>query len=62
VTIPVLAIWGDSDRIVTPDYGRAFASAFPNGRFALVARAGHLPQLERPEATFALVDAFAAAH
>jgi pimeloyl-ACP methyl ester carboxylesterase len=60
VTIPVLAIWGDSDRIVTPGYGRAFASAFPNGRFALVARAGHLPQLERPEATFALVDEFAA--
>jgi pimeloyl-ACP methyl ester carboxylesterase len=60
VTVPVLAIWGDGDRIVTPGYGRALAAAFPNGRFALVARAGHLPQIEQPETTFALVDEFAA--
>lgn len=60
VTIPVLAIWGDSDRIVTPGYGRVFAAAFLKGRFELIDRAGHLPQLERPEAVFALVDEFAA--
>jgi pimeloyl-ACP methyl ester carboxylesterase len=60
VTIPVLAIWGDSDRIATPGYGRAYAAAFPNGRFELVERAGHLPQVERPETTFALVDEFVA--
>jgi pimeloyl-ACP methyl ester carboxylesterase len=58
VTIPVLAVWGDSDRIVTPGYGRAFAAAFPNARFELIAHAGHLPQIERPEATFAVVDGF----
>ena len=58
VTIPVLAVWGDSDRIVTPRYGRAFAAAFPNARFELVAKAGHLPQLEQPQATFSLIDRF----
>lgn len=56
VRIPVLAIWGAADRIVTPAYGRAYAGAFPNGRFALVPEAGHLPQIERPEATLALLD------
>lgn len=56
VQVPVLAVWGEADRIVTPAYGRAFAGAFPNSRFVLVPGAGHLPQLERPEATLALLD------
>ena len=57
VAIPVLVIWGKSDRIVTPAYGEAFAKAFQNARFELVENAGHLPQIEQPDATFALVDA-----
>ncbi len=60
VTIPALVIWGESDRIMPPSYGRAFAAAFPNGRFELVEKAGHLPQLERPAETFALIDGFMA--
>jgi pimeloyl-ACP methyl ester carboxylesterase len=59
VRIPVLAIWGDSDGIVTPAYGAAFAGAFQNGRIEVVNDAGHLPQIEQPAATFALIDAFA---
>jgi pimeloyl-ACP methyl ester carboxylesterase len=61
VTIPVLAIWGESDQIFTPGYGRAYAASFANGRFALVSGAGHLPQLEQPTATLALIDDFLAA-
>ncbi|WP_255807922.1 alpha/beta fold hydrolase [Deinococcus sp. KNUC1210] len=57
--IPVLVIWGDSDRIVTPAYGAAFAAALPGARFEIVERAGHLPQIEQPAATFALIDGFA---
>jgi pimeloyl-ACP methyl ester carboxylesterase len=58
VRIPVLAIWGDSDGIVTPAYGAAFAGAFQNGRLEVVKDAGHLPQLEQPAPTFALIDAY----
>jgi pimeloyl-ACP methyl ester carboxylesterase len=58
VTVPALAIWGDSDRIFTPGYGRAYADSFANGQFALVIDAGHLPQIEQPAATLALIDAF----
>jgi pimeloyl-ACP methyl ester carboxylesterase len=58
VKVPVLVLWGDSDRIVTPEYGRAFAEAFPDARFRVIAEAGHLPQLEQPAATFAALDAF----
>ncbi|BDZ48950.1 alpha/beta hydrolase [Frondihabitans sucicola] len=59
VTVPALVLWGESDRVFTPEYGRAYAAAFGDGRFELVAEAGHLPQLEQPAATFAAVDAFA---
>jgi pimeloyl-ACP methyl ester carboxylesterase len=59
VRIPVLAVWGDSDGIVTPAYGAAFAGAFQNGRLEIVKDAGHLPQIEQPAATFALIDAYA---
>jgi pimeloyl-ACP methyl ester carboxylesterase len=59
VRIPVLAIWGDSDGIVTPAYGAAFAAAFPNGRLEVIKDAGHLPQIEQPGTTLGLIDAFA---
>ncbi|GAA3041506.1 alpha/beta fold hydrolase [Streptomyces glomeratus] len=58
VRIPALVLWGESDRIVTPGYGAAYAAAFGDGRFQSVAEAGHLPHIEQPEATFALIDAF----
>jgi pimeloyl-ACP methyl ester carboxylesterase len=58
VTIPALVIWGDSDRIFPPGYGRGLADGFVNGRFELVKDAGHLPHLEQPAATFALIDGF----
>ena len=62
VSIPTLVLWGESDRIVTPDYGRALAAAIPNSRFEIVREAGHLPQLEQPEATFRAIDEFLSAN
>jgi pimeloyl-ACP methyl ester carboxylesterase len=59
VRVPTLVIWGDSDGIVTPGYGAAFADAFPNGRLEVIKDAGHLPQIEQPTATFAVIDAYA---
>jgi pimeloyl-ACP methyl ester carboxylesterase len=41
--------------------GSSYAKALGNARFELVPKAGHLPQLEQPEATFALIDGFATA-
>jgi pimeloyl-ACP methyl ester carboxylesterase len=61
IAIPVLVLWGESDRIVTPDYGRAMAAAIPNARFELVSKAGHLPQIEQPGATMRAIDDFLAA-
>jgi pimeloyl-ACP methyl ester carboxylesterase len=55
VTLPVSVIWGEADGIVTPDYGRAYASALPHGEFTLVRGAGHLPQIEQPDVVRDLV-------
>jgi pimeloyl-ACP methyl ester carboxylesterase len=58
VRVPALLLWGASDRIVTPAYGAAYAAAFADGRLEVIPAAGHLPQLEQPEATFAAIDAY----
>ncbi|MFJ6722566.1 alpha/beta fold hydrolase [Streptomyces sp. NPDC091259] len=57
VQAPALLIWGESDRIVNPAYGAVYAEAFGNGRLEVIPEAGHLPQIEQPEATCALIDA-----
>jgi pimeloyl-ACP methyl ester carboxylesterase len=49
IDVPVLLLWGESDGIVTPAYGRAFAERIPGARFELIPAAGHAPQMEQPE-------------
>jgi pimeloyl-ACP methyl ester carboxylesterase len=59
VSIPVLVVWGESDRVIDPEYGRAYAQSFPDARFELIAESGHLPQIEQPERLLTLVRKFA---
>jgi pimeloyl-ACP methyl ester carboxylesterase len=49
IKVPTLLLWGESDRIVTPDYGRAYSRLIPDSRFDLIERAGHHPEIEQPE-------------
>jgi pimeloyl-ACP methyl ester carboxylesterase len=49
IAVPTLVLWGESDRIVDPDYGRAYAAAIPRALFELLAATGHLPQMETPD-------------
>jgi pimeloyl-ACP methyl ester carboxylesterase len=58
IAVPTLVLWGESDRIVRSDYGRAFQQAIPGAQFQLIAAAGHYPYLERPDAFVAAVKAF----
>ena len=58
IAVPTLVLWGESDRVVTPDYGLAYAAAIPGARFTLLPRAGHHPELEQPAAFAAAVLAF----
>ena len=61
VLTPTTVIWGESDRIATPAYGRAYAESFgTQAQLVLIPEAGHLPHIEQPAATRAVIDALVA--
>jgi pimeloyl-ACP methyl ester carboxylesterase len=58
IRVSTLVLWGASDGIVLPSYGRAYSALIPGARFELIEEAGHYPEIERPEAFVARVAAF----
>jgi pimeloyl-ACP methyl ester carboxylesterase len=58
ITRRTLVLWGASDGIVKPSYGRAYSALIPGSRFELIAEAGHHPEIEQPEAFVDCVAAF----
>ena len=58
IRVPTLLLWGESDRVVTPEYGRAYSSLIPGSRFELIEAAGHHPEIEQPEAFVERVSRF----
>jgi pimeloyl-ACP methyl ester carboxylesterase len=58
IRVPTLVLWGASDGIVAPAYGRAYSALIPGARFELVEGAGHHPEIEQPEAFAGRVSAF----
>ncbi|WP_102227039.1 3-oxoadipate enol-lactonase [Acidimangrovimonas sediminis] len=57
LTLPVLAMAGDQDGSTPPDLVKATAE-LSNAAFHVIPGAGHLPCIEQPEATAALIAAF----
>lgn len=59
---PVLVVWGADDRLPGTSLadGRAIAAGIPGARFVVLERAGHFPQIERPEAFADVIEAFVA--
>jgi pimeloyl-ACP methyl ester carboxylesterase len=60
VRVPVLVVWGEADRMIPVEHGRAYAAAIPGARLLTLAQAGHLPQLETPDQLLAAVRDFMA--
>jgi pimeloyl-ACP methyl ester carboxylesterase len=60
IDVPTLVLWGEGDRIVKPEYGRAFASAIPGAHFKLILEAGHMAYVENPAEVATAVVEFAA--
>ncbi len=56
--LPTLAIAGSEDGATPPDLVRETADLIPGSRFELIARAGHLPPVEAPEAYARLLAGF----
>ena len=62
IKVPTLVLWGEADRIADADYGRAFAAAIPGAEFRLLAKTGHVPQIETPHQLLSALWEFADRH
>ncbi len=49
ITVPVLLVHGDRDRLVPVEAARALAARHPRWRYVELAGVGHLPQLQVPD-------------
>lgn len=58
-----LIVWGEQDRLTGSDVsaGRKLHASLPGSRFELIPQAGHLPQVENPEAFVRAVESFISA-
>jgi len=58
ITAPTLILWGHQDRLVKTVYADEFAGAIKGSRVEVLEGAGHLPQVEQPARTLAVVTEF----
>lgn len=56
--LPTLVIWGDDDRIIPVEHGRALAELRPACRLEVLPGVGHFPHVEQPDAVIDLIDEF----
>jgi pimeloyl-ACP methyl ester carboxylesterase len=61
IEAPTLVLWGDKDRLLPVLQGHICSTLVPNGRLEVVAGAGHVPMLERPDEVSRLLREFLAA-
>lgn len=50
ITVPTLILHGEEDQIVPQEEARRMAQLIPQAQFIRIPQAGHLPNLEQPEA------------
>lgn len=62
ISAPTLLLYGEHDRLTPPELGRALHARIAGSRFAVIRDAGHLPNLERPEAFNAALLGFLRRH
>src|SRR3954463_7530815 len=57
---PSLFVWGTHDRLISSAFKRHVADWLPGAEQVVMERCGHVPQIERPEATIAMLTDFLA--
>jgi pimeloyl-ACP methyl ester carboxylesterase len=56
IAVPTTVVHGDEDRLLDAENGRRLAALIPGARYVELEGVGHLPPLEAPDATLALID------
>ncbi len=62
ISVPTLLLYGEHDRLTPPAIGQALHRRIAGSGFAVIEGAGHLSNIERPEAFNAALRAFLARH
>jgi pimeloyl-ACP methyl ester carboxylesterase len=58
ITVPIMLVWGERDRMVTHRGSRHLLAAHPGARYELLRDVGHCPQLEAPTVLVGLLQDF----
>ena len=58
IEAPTLIVWGKQDRLVSSAYAAEFGRRIAGSRVEIIDGCGHVPQLEQPDKTYALVSDF----
>jgi 3-oxoadipate enol-lactonase len=58
ITVPTLVVVGAADKVTPPTLAQGYAVKIPGAEFAQIPRAGHLSNLEQPEAFLEVVRNF----
>jgi len=58
VEAPTLIVWGKDDKLISSVYAQEFGRRITDSRVEVLDDCGHVPQLEQPEKTLALVTDF----
>jgi pimeloyl-ACP methyl ester carboxylesterase len=61
IAVPTLVAVGEADVLTPPDLSEEMAAAIPGARLAVIPEAGHLPSMEQPDRTNALLREWLAA-
>ena len=62
ISVPTLLLYGEHDRLTPPAIGQALHDRIAGSEFAVIEGAGHLSNIERPEAFNAALRGFLARH
>ena len=60
ITCPTLVIVGEQDVLTPPDVARKYAAQIPNAQLVVIPQAGHLSNVEQPEAFIQAISSFLA--
>jgi pimeloyl-ACP methyl ester carboxylesterase len=58
VTVPVLLIWGEGDKMLPPRGAQLVLDALPQASHYLLPGCGHCPQVEQPDVVVDLLKKF----
>ncbi len=60
IDVPTLILWGESDKLLPPPYGREYNRLIPGSRLVMLPECGHLPNIEKADRFVQEIASFAA--